>query len=151
MKKANNNMGKHLHRYYNEPDFQKEYYGVMTVTAITVPVSGTFIYDRYDEENHAHIWVNEGKELWTQQRDARVGNNCGGSSGAYDPQGNQCLEVTSIDTEREGLKYIEPWVSYTTGTRTTIRTHCYFGPGMTGELEIAEVGTTDIVFDNNCA
>jgi hypothetical protein len=110
-------MGKYLHRFTTLESFNEIYDDSATtiITAFTCS-AGTFVYDRCDETGAMpeYIWKNGNTELITNYRDVAVGNNCGWSSGAYDPVEDTCIEITAISTVEHDAAYKAPWVSYTT-------------------------------------
>lgn len=105
-------MGKYLHKYYNEDDFQTDY-GKLTVTAFTTPSSGTFVYDRYDYieewDTWNYIWKNGNLEATTgYYRIPSIG-----PGEAYCPSTGDELEVTAVLRGKVAKNYREPWVSVT--------------------------------------
>ncbi len=148
-------MGKYLHHYTSESDFQADYNDEGSPNSF-VCSAGTFTYDRYGEIDNGqpavYFWKNGDKELITPWRSPKVGAyNYNAGTGAWDIENNTGVEITSVG-ETEPGKYEEPWVSYTEGTRKRVRTTCRINTmdGATGELDIVEVGTTNIFFEGNC-
>lgn len=101
----------YLHKYCNEDDFQTDY-GKLTVTAFTTPSSGTFVYDRYEEDYNgwgpAYVWKNGNVELITERRPPYVGD-----AGAYYPEGSEDVYVLGLIEGMVAKNYREPWVSVT--------------------------------------
>ena len=115
-------MGKYLHRFKTLESFN-EAYGDSASTLVTAFTcsSGTFVYDRYDENTYpypAYVWKKEEKELITFTRNPEVGLGClDNSHGALDPDEEfpaQCVEITAVSTIEHDAAYKAPWVSYTT-------------------------------------
>ena len=144
-------MGKYLHFYETFDEFQKDYNDEGVINSF-VCSAGTFTYDRYEniQGGDAYFWKNGDKELATPGRNPKVGSwDYNAGTGAWDDNNETGVEITAVGEVEPG-KYIEPWVSYTEGTRKRVRTTCYISGGGTGELDIVEAGTTDITFNFDC-
>lgn len=112
-------MGKYLHHYTSESDFQTDYNDEGGIKSF-VCSAGTFTYDRYEEVQVgvAHFWKNGDKELVTPWRAPKVGAwDYDTGTGAWDNDNEIGVDITAVGEEEPG-KYIEPWVSYTTDIRT---------------------------------
>ncbi len=105
-------MGKYLHHYKSLPDLEKDYNDFDGIKSF-VCSAGTFIYDRYEENDRIYFWKNGDKELITENRTPKVGAyKYEDGTGAYDIDNNTGVEITAIGEIQPG-KYQEPWVSYT--------------------------------------
>lgn len=113
-------MGKYLHHYTSLDEFQKDYNDDGGINSF-VCSAGTFMYDRYEENDGIYFWKNGDKELITSYRSPKVGAyNYEDGTGAYDIDNNTGVEITEVGEVQPG-KYQEPWVSYTDDKTTRVR------------------------------
>ena len=100
-------MGKYLHRYLSKEDLNETYGDSATtiITAVTCS-SGTFVYDRYDNEIPGYVWKNGDQEIITELRNPY-------NKVAKDIERFRVI-LNELLTESHTPKYKEPWVSYTT-------------------------------------
>ena len=108
-------MGKYIHKYNSLSAFTEDYEDESVLLVVSFVCSaGTFTYDTYEAGIQAYVWVNAQKTLWTPDRNPKVGAfDYPNGTGAYDPDNDNGVEITLINTEQHEGKYLEPWVSAT--------------------------------------
>ena len=103
-------MGKYLHKFQSDHDFQLNYWGGMNEKAFTCS-AGTFVYSSssYNEEWdwYYDVYTNGSIEVWVDTYDELYPGYLG-----WDPVNDSDVEIETVGVSVQST-YYEPWVSLT--------------------------------------